>query len=189
MKPLPKVALIASMLACSLAPAMAEPTALELIKRSNQHVATEARDQILQVRSEKSVAGLAPSIWCVVHFDPTTALKTTEVKFGAGSKMEVNRPLRVFNRPAAEDILALGKVRVDSDRALKIAQKERLLANLKLTNSRLVLERWEGEPVWKVQFWAEKTREATRTVDIGHIFVNAEDGAVVNRDLHIERVE
>jgi hypothetical protein len=43
--------------------------------------------------------------------------------------------------------------------------------------------------VWKIAFWAEKTGEAGKTVEIGEVFVNAEDGKVVHRDLHIERAE
>jgi hypothetical protein len=53
----------------------------------------------------------------------------------------------------------------------------------------MVLEQWESAPVWKIEFWAEKTRDKTRTVEIGSIFVSAETGRIVNRDLHIERVE
>jgi hypothetical protein len=82
------------------------------------------------------------------------------------------------------------KVKVDSDEALKIAQKDGLLDKLKLTNSKLTLEKGdEGVPVWKVQLWAEKARDSSRTVDIGHIVLTADDGKVIRRDLHIERVD
>ena len=82
------------------------------------------------------------------------------------------------------------KVKIDSDESLRIAQKDGLLDKVKLTNSRLTLEKGEeGLPVWKIQFWAEKARDTTRTVDIGQIILNAEDGKVLRRDLHIGRID
>jgi hypothetical protein len=70
----------------------AELTALALIQESNQHVGAEARDQVLQLRSEKSVAGLTPRIWYVLHYDRAATMRATEVKFGGGEMLQVARP-------------------------------------------------------------------------------------------------
>src|SRR3954468_25004345 len=48
----------------------AEPTAFELIKEGNRHVGEEARDQVVQIRSDKSIGTMTPTIWYVVYFDP-----------------------------------------------------------------------------------------------------------------------
>ena len=176
--------------ACCLAARAAEPTAFELIKEGNRHVGEEAKDKVVQVRSEKSIGGLTPSIWFVVYYDPDARMKATEVKFGGGKKMDVQRPFRLFERAGSYKlVLERPKLKIDSDEALKIAQKDGLLEKVKLTNSKMTLERWEEIPVWKITFWAEKARDASHTADIGQVFVNAEDGKVVNRDLHINRID
>jgi hypothetical protein len=112
------------------------------------------------------------------------------VKLGAGKMLDVQRPFRLFERAGNyRNVLDRAKLKIDSDEALKIAQKDGLLERVKLTNSRMTLERWEEMPVWKVRLWAEKVRNSSQTADIGEVFINAEDGKVVNRDLHIDRVD
>jgi len=176
----------------ALAPTLraAEPTALALIKEGNRYVGEESKDKVTQIRSEKSVGSLTPNVWYVVFYDPDARMKATEVKFGAGKKLDVVRPFRLLERANAFSAMDRTKVKIDSDEALKIAQKDGLLEKIKLTNSKLTLEKGEeGTPVWKVQFWAEKARDTTRTVDIGQIVMNAEDGKVLQRDLHIGRID
>jgi len=117
-------------------------------------------------------------------------MKATEVRFDGGKKSDVQRPFRLFERAGSyKNLMDRSKLKIDSNEALKIAQKDGLLDRVKLTNSKLLIERWEDMPVWKITFWAERAREASKTVDIGQIFVNAEDGKVVHRDLHINRVD
>src|SRR4051812_47404308 len=74
----------------------AEPTAFELIKEANRYVGEQAKDKVVQVRSEKSIGSLTPNIWFVVLYDPTATMKAQEVKFGAGKMLEVKRPFRLF---------------------------------------------------------------------------------------------
>src|SRR5437016_14616510 len=136
-----------------------EPTAFDLIKEGNRHVGEEAKDKVVQIRSEKSVGTLTPNIWYVVYFDPDATAKATEVKFGSGKKLTVKRPARILepflgtHKPLNRD-----KMKVDSDKAIEIATKEPLLSNLKLTATQLWLEReaWSVDdvPVWKVRLWA-----------------------------------
>lgn len=174
----------------ALTASAAEPTAFDLIKEGNRYVGEDSKDKVVQIRSEKSIGGLAPSIWHVVYYDPDARMKATEVKFGGGKKMDVQRPFRLFERAGSyRNIMDRSKLKIDSDEALQIAQKDGLLDRVKLTNSKLMLERWEDLPVWKVTFWAEKARNPSQTADIGQVFVNAEDGKVVHRDLHIDRID
>lgn len=168
----------------------AEPTALELIKEGNRHVGEDSKDKVTQIRSEKSVGGLTPSVWFVVYYDPDARMKATEVKFGGGKKLDVLRPFRLLERATGAKAMDRTKLKIDSDEALKIAQKENLLTRVKPTNTRMTLEKSDdGFPVWKVQFWAEKARRPSDTVDIGVVVINAESGVVMERDLHIERTE
>src|SRR3954447_8834637 len=74
----------------------AELTAFELIKEGNRYVGEEAKDKIVQIRSEKSIGTLTPNIWYIVFYDVDATFKATEVKFGAGKKMDVKRPTRLF---------------------------------------------------------------------------------------------
>jgi hypothetical protein len=167
----------------------AEPTAFDLIKEGNRYVGEESKDKVNQIRSEKSVGGLTPNVWYIVYYDPDAKMRAVEVKFGAGKKMDVQRPFRLFERAGGYHALDRAKLKIDSDEALKIAQKDGLLEKVKLTNSEMNLERWEENATWKIKFWAEKLREPSKTVSIGEIFINAEDGKVVKRDLKIERID
>src|SRR4051794_3193016 len=96
----------------------AESTAFDLIKEGNKHVGEDAKNKVVQIRSEKSVGTLTPNIWFVVFYDPDATFKATEVKFGAGRKMDVKRPARVLELGRGEHIFDLDKLKTDSPKAL-----------------------------------------------------------------------
>jgi len=187
------VVLIAAALTVSTGPTRADAppdaTAFALIKEANRHVGEDAKDRIVQIRSEKSIGSLTPNIWYVVFYDPDATAKATEVKFGAGKKLSVKRPARILEFATGNTEIAREKLKIDSDKAIDIAKEEPILNNLTLTATELKLDRWSDEPVWKIRFWAQKLRDPSRTVDIGEIFVHATDGKVVKQDLHINRVD
>jgi hypothetical protein len=165
----------------------AEPTALELIKDGNRYVGEQSKDKVVRIRSEKSLAGLTPDIWYVAYFDPDSKSKPVEVKFGAGRQMGVNRKFGISGK--SEKILDLKKVTVDSDKAIKIATAEPLIAKLTLKATQLCLEKEEGVPTWKVQLWAAKLSKPDHSVDIGEVFVSAETGEVVKSNLRPNKVD
>ena len=177
----------------------AEATAFELAKEGNRYVGEQAKDRIVQIRSERSVGGLNPNVWYVVFYDPTATLKAVEVKFGAGKMLDVKRPMRLLEPVTGGDIpLDKSKLNIDSDKAIKTSLKEPLLKNIKVTSTQLKLERvgegvlgqnGPGEPVWKVKVWAPKSRDSNRTPDIGEIWISAADGKVLRSDLHLDRLQ
>ncbi len=176
----------------------AEPTAFDLIKEGNRYVGEQSKDQIVQIRSEKSVGTLEPNVWFVVYYDPTATLKAVEVKFGAGKMLTVRRPMRLLEPVTGGDRpLDRAKLKVDSDQAIKTAVDEPLLKNLKITSTQLKLEHvgegvlglGSGDAVWRVRLWAAKLRNPNRTADLGEIWIGASDGKVVKNDLHIGRVD
>ena len=162
-------------------------TAFDLVKEGNRYIGEQSKDKVVQIRSEKSIGSLTPDIWYVVYYDPDAASKAVEVKFGAGKKMEVKRPLRLLEPiTKADEPLAKEKLKIDSDKALDIARKEPLLRNLTLTVSRLVLERRSSDddtPVWKVRLWAARLKNPAENADVGEILISAEDGTVLKSDL------
>lgn len=168
-----------------------EATALDLIKEGNRYVGEESKDKVVQIRSEKSVGTLTPNIWYVVYYDPDATFKATEVKFGAGKKLSVKRPARMLELGTGDDKqLDRAKMKVDSDKALKIATAEPLLENLKLRASQMWLQRGEEAPVvWKVRLWAAKLKNPNDDANIGDVYISAEGGKVVRNDLHIDRVD
>jgi len=167
-----------------------EPTAFDLIKEGNRHVGEDAKDKVTQVRSEKSVGSLVPNIWYVVYYDPDATTKATQVKFGAGVKMEVKREFRLFELASKAHLpLEREKLKIDSDKAIEVATSEPLLKNLKVLSTRLTLERWEEMPVWKVRLWAAKLRNPTKDADIGEVIISAETGKMLKNDLKISRVD
>jgi len=176
----------------------AEMTGLKLISEANRYVGEQAKDRVVQVRSEKSVGDVTPNIWYVVLYDPTAKMKATEVKFGGGKMLEVTRPMRLLEPVTGGDLpLDREKIKVDSDAAITTALKEPLLEKIKVTATRLKLEkvgegvlgRGNGEPVWKVKLWAAKLRDSRKDADIGEVWVSATDGKVVKTDLRIDRID
>jgi hypothetical protein len=163
----------------------ADPTAFELAKLGNQYVGVESKDKVVQIRSEKSAGTLTPNIWYVVYYDPDATLKAVEVKFGAGKKLDVSRPLRLLEPiTGADKVLDSKKFKVDSDQALKIALAEPLLKNLTVKATQLWLQHGDLGPEWKVKLWAAKLKDPNKDKDVGVVFISANDGSVVKSDLH-----
>ncbi len=176
-----------------------EMTALQLAKEGNRYVGEQSKDKIVQLRSEKSVGTLTPNIWYVVFYDPTATLKAQEVKFMAGQMVSVKRPMRLLEPVTGGDVpLQRDKVKLDSNEAIKIALKDKMLENVKVTSTQLKLERLAegvlgqsgtGQPVWKVKLWAAKIRNPNHTTDIGEIWLSAEDGKTLKNDLRIQKLD
>ncbi|HET7623708.1 MAG TPA: hypothetical protein VFM25_00465 [Verrucomicrobiae bacterium] len=175
--------------------AASEPTAFSLIKQADRYVGEEAKDKVVQIRSEKSIGSLTPNIWYVVFYDPDATFKSTEVKFGAGEKLSVKRPFRVLEYVKADKVFDKDKLKVDSDEAIKKATSEPLLKNLTLKATQLWLDSdmkvdlSVTGPIWRVRLWAAKLDNPNRDVDVGEVYISAETGKVVKSDLHIDRVD
>lgn len=183
------VALLGLSLICATASA-AEKTAFELAREADRHVGEDAKGKVVQIRSEKSIGSLTPTIWYVVLYDTDATAKATEIKFGAGQKLSVKRPARILEFASKSQLpLDKEKLKVDSDKAIKTATEEPLLKNLKLTATKLTLEKFEGTPAWKVRIWAEKLRDSKRDADLGEVIIDSESGKVLKNDLHIDRVD
>jgi hypothetical protein len=180
---------VATMFGLSQLALASEPTALELIKQGNDYVGKDARDKVVQIRSEKSVGTLTPNIWYVVYYDVDATFKASEVKFGAGKKLTMTRPMRMLEMPNADKLLDPKKLKTDSDKAIKIATADPLLDKLTIRATQLWLDYSNNGPVWKVRLWASKLRNPNDMADIGDVYINAEDGEVTRRDLHINRVD
>lgn len=167
-----------------------EPTAFDLIKEGNRYIGEQSKNKVVQIRSEKSVGTLTPSVWYVVYYDPDATLKAVEVKFGAGKKLDVSRPLRLLEPITGNDkVLDRSKFKTDSDKAIKVASREPLLKPLKLTATQLWLQRGDEGPQWKVKLWAAKLKNPTESVDIGDVYISTESGKVLRTDLHTNRVD
>ena len=55
-----------------------DATAFDLMKEGNRYVGEQAKDRVVQVRSEKSMGSLSPKVWYVVFYDPTASMKAVE---------------------------------------------------------------------------------------------------------------
>ena len=182
---------ICAVLLSALAPAFAgsQPTAFQLAKDGNRFVGEPSRSKVLEIYSDKSIAGLTPSIWHVAYFDPDARSKVVEVKFGAGLKMDVSRPWKLLGGSGKEEnVLDLKKFKVDSDGAIKTATTQQLLQPFTLKYTQLWLRRGDDGLSWKVRIWAAKLGKADSIVEIGDIYISPEDGQVIRADLHIDRL-
>jgi hypothetical protein len=126
-------------------------------------------------------------------------LKAVEVKFGAGQMLLVKRPMRLLEPVTGGDLpLDRNKLKIDSPEAIQVALKQPMLEHLKITATRLTLDRvgegvlgqgGPGQGVWTVRLWASKLRNPAHDADIGEVWVSALDGQVVKNDLRINRVD
>ena len=171
-----------------------ERTALSLIKDANDYVGKDVRDRIVQIRSEKSVASTIPNIWYVVFYDKDATFRTTEVKFAAGVKQDVKRPMRepfayINDKVNDQNVLDKNVLKIDSNKAIRTATAEPLLDKLTIHATQLWLERMDGVATWRVRLWAAKLHHPDDDANIGDVFISAEDGKVLKTDLHIDRVD
>jgi hypothetical protein len=163
--------------------ALADPTALDLIKRGDDYVGIQSKDKVVQIYSDRSVASLVPNIWHVVYYDPTVFSRTVEVKFEAGQETDVAHAMHPF--PAKPDqVMDLSKITVDSDRAVTIATSQPLLKGLKLRCSKLSLQKGDAGPEWKVELWSAKISDPTKDANVGWVRISATDGSIVRSNLH-----
>jgi hypothetical protein len=166
----------------------ADPTALELIKEGNRFVGEQSKDKVIQIRSDKSVAGLTPTIWYVSYYDPDVTSKRAEVKFGVGREMGISRSWRPFGGGGSmEKVMDLTKLKVDSDKAIKTATAEPLLAKFTIKATQLWLEKQGMIPVWKVRLWVAKLSKPDAVVNIGDMYISAQAGEVIKSDLHLNK--
>lgn len=165
-----------------------DPTALDLIKEGNRFVGEQSKDKLLGIRSDKSLAGVTPTVWYVSYYDPDVTSKRVEVKFGAGREMGIKRGWHPFGGGGSmEKIMDLTKLKVDSDKAIKTATAEPLLAKLTIKATQLWLEKEGGTPVWKVRIWTAKLSKPETVVNVGDMFISAQTGQVVKRELHVSK--
>jgi hypothetical protein len=165
------------------------PTAFNLIKEGNRYIGEQAKNKVLQIRSERSSGGIVPNVWHVVYFDSTASFKATEVKFKDGKMIDVKRPLRLLEATGRKsDPFPKEKLKVDSDEALKIATTQSSLENLTLTSTEMRLDRGQNDdPIWKIQVWASGPKDPKYETSIGDISVSAVDGKVIESDLKPEK--
>lgn len=188
LKRLPVVVEVMLLFAAVTGFAAQEPTAFQLVKDGDRYVGEPSQDKVLEIRSEKSIASLTPSIWTVSYFDPDATSKVVKVKFGAGLKLDVSRPWRPFNSARESEVLDISKFKVDSDEAIKIATSQQLLSPFTLKYTQLRLAPCADGIVWRVRLWAAKLGKPDVVMDIGEIYLSPVDGKIVRADLHIERL-
>ena len=167
-----------------------DPTAFDLIKEGNRYVGEQAKDRVVQIRSERSVGTLSPKVWYVVYHDPTARMKSVEVKFAAGKMIDVNRPFRLVERISDKtQPMDKDKLKIDSNKAIEKALKEPILEDVKVKSVEASLQNTSVGPTWKLKLWAEKLTKSTETANIGTVMLTADDGKVIESDIHLDRLD
>jgi hypothetical protein len=164
-----------------------DPTALELVKEGNRFLGEQSKDKLLGIRSEKSLAGLTPNIWYVSYYDPDVTSRRVEIKFGVGRQMGLARSWRPFGGGGSvEKIMDLTKLKVDSDKVIKTAIAEPLLAKFTIKATQVWLEHGAGGPVWRVRLWVSKLSKPDQAVSVGELYISPETGEVTKSGLDIK---
>jgi hypothetical protein len=102
----------------------------------------------------------------------------------------VTHPWRILEQVTNDkEVLDSRRLKIDSDKALRIAMAQPVLANLNLKASQIWLEHGDLGPQWRVKLWAAKLKDPNDTADIGVVIISTEDGAVLDTDLHPNSVD
>ncbi len=175
--------------ATTLLAADKDATAFDLIKEGNRYVGEQAKDRVVQIRSDRSVGTLSPKVWYVVFYDPTASMKAVEVKFAAGKMVDVKRPFRLVERMSdSTRPMDREKLKIDSDKAIELALKEPILEGIQVKAVEAKLENDDLGPVWRLRLWAQRLTKET-SADIGKIVLSAEDGKVMENDIKLNRLD
>jgi hypothetical protein len=176
---------------CGVSARAGEPTTgFAFAKEGNRYIGEQCKDQVVQIRSEKSDKALAPDVWWVVYYDPTAALKAVEVKFGHGKMVDVKRPMRLLEPIGGKDQpLDRDRLKTDSDQALAIARALPEVSRLSLSACQYWLERKETVPVWRIRLWAIKNSDPSVNVELGDIYISTSDGKVFMNKLNVGRAD
>ena len=176
--------------ASTLLAADKDATAFDLVKEGNRYVGEQAKDRVVQIRSERSVGSLSPKVWYVVFYDPTASMKAVEVKFAAGKMVDVKRPFRLVERMSdSTRPMDKDKLKIDSDKAIEVALKEPILEDIKVKSVEAKLENDDLGPVWRLRFWAQKVNKENALADIGKMVLSAEDGKVMENEIKLNRLD
>ena len=99
-------------------------------------------------------------------------------------------PARLLERLTDEQgALDATKLKIDSDKAIKIATAQPLLKNLTLKATQLWLEHGDNGPQWTRQALGRQIENPTDDADIGIVIISAADGSVIKTDLHPNSVD
>ncbi len=183
------LAIVAASLSAVFSIHAGDATAFSLVKEGNRYVSDEVKDKVVQIHSEKSAGGLTPSVWYVDYNDEDATFKIAQVKFEGGKKASVKRPMRPLELTAANKVIMdKRKMNIDSDKAQATATGDSAVSSAKIKATQLWLQTRDEGVIWKVRLWAEKPNHPGDDVDIGDIYISADDGKVTRRDFHLERL-
>jgi hypothetical protein len=164
-------------------------TAFNLVKEGDRYVGDDVKGKVVQIWSDKSNGVLTPIIWYVDYDDEDATFKIAEVKFEGGKKASVRRPTRPLELTGLnKEIMDRKKLNVDSDKALAAVTGDSALSGVKLKATQFWLQSKDEGPTWKIRLWAEKTEHPDKEAEIGDIYISADDGKVIRRDLHLEHL-
>lgn len=165
---------------------LSKTTALQLLQKGNTHVSARSQNRVLEITSGKAPVEQPPQSWQVRYYDDKTTYNAVEVRFEGGEMERVYEPNRLLGifAPGARKILDLAKVKIDSDKAIRIATAEAAAEELVARFVELKLERgYGGLPVWNVKLFGIVPGKAAEDSSLGYVIVLAEDGKVLKKAL------
>lgn len=168
----------------------ADKTAFDLAKEGNKYVGADSKDRVVQIRSEKSIGSLSPATWYVVYYDPSASMKSVSVKFVGGNMMEVKRPIRLLEAMMdKQGELNQKDLKIDSNKALKLALAEPVLEKLTIVSAKYKLEAEGFEPVWKIELWSASVKDPHKEIHLGEIWVSAKEGKILQDKVQVNRAD
>lgn len=149
-------------------------------------MSARSQNRVLEITSGKTPVEQPPQSWQIRYYDDKTTYNAVEVRFEGGEMERVYEPNRLIGifAPGARKILDLAKVKIDSDKAIRIAAAEAKAEELVAKSVELKLERgYGGLPVWNVKLFGAIPGKATEDLSLGYVIVLAEDGKVLKKAL------
>jgi serine/threonine protein kinase len=172
--------------ATNLPVVLSKATALQLLQKGNSHVSARSKNRVLEIISGKAPIENPPQTWRIVYYDDKTTYNAVEVRFQGGEMERVYEPNRLLELFAVggRKTLDLTKVKIDSDKAIRIATTEATAEELIAKSVEVRLERgYGGLPVWNVKLFGVIPGKPVDESSLGYIIVLAEDGKVLKKAL------
>jgi hypothetical protein len=185
----------------ALAEAVQVPTAKNALAIANGSVDEGVKDQVISFEGTSSDSTLQPRQWDVVLYDPARSNGGTIVRVKDGAVMSVGASVRMFDDARwkkfgrnftgydLSEIINMGRWTIDSDKLIASVIAIPKLANIQVTEVKLMLRKLsDGDvpPIWTITLRARPKHNPSRERWIGNLQVNAESGEVITDNLNVD---
>jgi hypothetical protein len=155
----------------------------------------DARNTIAYIYGPRATTTLQPATWEILFFDAHARQNCRRVKVDGNKVVQLVDKIPqwlILYQPrilplSEKEVIPAQNIRVDSNQALQTVLKTGALQRIALSSVIFILrrDRESRRPIWELEVYADRRG---REVSVGHGYVAADSGELLNVDFRIERV-